>query len=277
MAGTRGKPAGARKRRPAENARSPGSTPKAKKNGPRAKPRAAPAKPRTAGSSAKPRTAASPARKPRRPQATTASEPIATRQLLAQRAAELALIGAIQQGITEKLAFQSIIDMVGDKLRTLFRTDDLSISWLDEQANLVRTLYSYERGRPLTVPPQTPRSGGMYEAFRRTRAAVVLRSNAEYARWGDTASVPSTELSKSMILVPMFSGERLLGNINIENYERENAFSPSDVQLLTTVAASLAGALENARLFDETKRDIQHGRFSHISQAPAMQANAGSA
>src|SRR5207249_3685805 len=35
---------------------------------------------------------------------------------------------------------------------------------------------------------------------------------------------------------------------------RENAFSDSDVRLLTTLAGSLSVALENARLFDETKR-----------------------
>src|SRR6187551_1579671 len=46
--------------------------------------------------------------KPRRSQAATvAGSPVATRDLLAQREAELALIGAIQHGITAKLGFQS--------------------------------------------------------------------------------------------------------------------------------------------------------------------------
>ena len=40
----------------------------------------------------------------------------------------------------------------------------------------------------------------------------------------------------------------------MENYERENAFGESEVRLLTTVAASMGVALENARLFDETQR-----------------------
>jgi GAF domain-containing protein/CheY-like chemotaxis protein len=188
--------------------------------------------------------------------ATKVATPAATRELrelLAQREAELALVGAIQQGITARLAFQSIIDLVGDKLRTLFRTDDLSISWFDEQANLVNTFYAYEHGRRLNVPPQAPKPGGMYETVRKTQAPIVLGSPADYARWG-TTPVPGTDLSKSMILVPIFSGERLIGDISVENHERENAFGPSEVQLLKTVAASLTGALENARLFDETQR-----------------------
>ncbi len=42
--------------------------------------------------------------------------------------------------------------------------------------------------------------------------------------------------------------------IGIENYEKENAFGESEIRLLTTIAASLGTALENARLFDETQR-----------------------
>ena len=42
--------------------------------------------------------------------------------------------------------------------------------------------------------------------------------------------------------------------IVLENYERENAFGESEVRLLSTVAASMGVALENARLFDETQR-----------------------
>ena len=199
--------------------------------------------------------AATAANKPRRPQATAvATRPVAKRELLAQREAELGLLGAIHHGITAKLGFESIIDLVGDRLRTLFQTDNLSISWLDERTNLVHTLYGYEQGRRFTIEPQPPRPGGMYDTVRKTRTALVLGSPGDYARLGLTTPVPGTHLSKSLILVPIFGGERLLGDITLEDHDRRNAFGASDVQLLTTVAASLAGALENARLFDETQR-----------------------
>jgi GAF domain-containing protein len=42
--------------------------------------------------------------------------------------------------------------------------------------------------------------------------------------------------------------------ISLQNLDREDAFSEQDVRLLSTLAASLSVALENARLFDETKR-----------------------
>ena len=61
-------------------------------------------------------------------------------------------------------------------------------------------------------------------------------------------------MSRSGVAVPIFAGERLLGIIALENHERDNAFGEAEVRLLSTVAASMGVALENARLFDETQR-----------------------
>ena len=70
------------------------------------------------------------------------------------------------------------------------------------------------------------------------------------------------------------SGDRVTGVIALEHLEKD-AFSETDERLLSTLATSLGVALENARLFDETKRllaetneraaelalinDVQHG------------------
>ena len=54
--------------------------------------------------------------------------------------------------------------------------------------------------------------------------------------------------------VPLISGGQVNGTIRLENYEREFAYSESDVSLLQTLANSMSVALENARLFDETNR-----------------------
>ncbi|MCI0552828.1 MAG: GAF domain-containing protein, partial [Anaerolineae bacterium] len=58
-----------------------------------------------------------------------------------ERVAELQIINSIQQGLAAELDFQAIVDLVGDKLREVFNTPDLSITWHDEKANLIHTLY----------------------------------------------------------------------------------------------------------------------------------------
>src|SRR5213076_1172554 len=52
----------------------------------------------------------------------------------------------------------------------------------------------------------------------------------------------------------ILASDRALGMIAMEDYERENTYGEAEVRLLSTVAASMGVALENARLFDETQR-----------------------
>jgi GAF domain-containing protein len=52
----------------------------------------------------------------------------------------------------------------------------------------------------------------------------------------------------------MLVGDQVTGILSLQNTEKENAFSESDVRLLQTFASSMSVALENARLFDETQR-----------------------
>jgi hypothetical protein len=49
-----------------------------------------------------------------------------------QRAAELAIINSVQEGLAAQLDFQAIIDLVGDKIREIFKTRDMSIALYDK-------------------------------------------------------------------------------------------------------------------------------------------------
>src|SRR4029077_14955818 len=71
-----------------------------------------------------------------------------------QRAAELAIINSIQQGLLAQLDLMAIIDLVGDKLREVFDTGNVTIAWFDERTYAVTPIYTYEHGKRLTdVPP----------------------------------------------------------------------------------------------------------------------------
>jgi GAF domain-containing protein/DNA-binding response OmpR family regulator len=186
----------------------------------------------------------------KRVQKTVPATPVSIEQQLAQRGAELAIINSIQQGLAAELDFQAIVDLVGDKLREVFNTPDFGIMWYDEKSSLVRPLYAYEHGKRLTIPPfPTPTFA---KRIIKTRQPIIARTTADYAKL-EIEPVSGTDQGKSLIIVPIISSDRTLGHIHIENHERENAYGESELRLLTTIAASLGTALENARLFDETQ------------------------
>jgi GAF domain-containing protein/DNA-binding response OmpR family regulator len=179
----------------------------------------------------------------------------ATQRLLKEtedRAAELQIINSIQQGLAAELDFQAIIGLVGDKLRDVVNTSDIGIRWYDEKANLLHYLYEYEHSRRLEIPSHNPEERPIWRRMIETRKPVVWNTSTEGNAL--SPSFEGTDDSKSGAYVPIISNDRILGNIVLENYERENAFGESELRLLTTIAASLGTALENARLFDETQR-----------------------
>ena len=170
-----------------------------------------------------------------------------------QRAAEMAVINSIQQGIAGELSFQAIVDLVGDKLREVLKTGDMGIGWHDPATDLLHNLYVYEHGRRLDVPPFRITPGGPWETMVQTRRHVVYNTVAELQAKSVTL-VPGTDQELSLVRVPIIGNDRVLGYLSVSSFEREHAFGESELRLLTTVAASMGVALENARLFEEIQR-----------------------
>ncbi|MGH8801383.1 MAG: GAF domain-containing protein, partial [Casimicrobiaceae bacterium] len=125
--------------------------------------------------------------------------------------------------------------------------------WRDERTNVVHPLYVYEHGQRLTVPASPYKPDSQIAKALLKGKPVVLKDRAAADAMGIKTS-PGTDTSLSAVFVPILVGERLIANISIESFEREDAFGESEVHLLSTVAASMGVALENARLLDETQR-----------------------
>jgi GAF domain-containing protein len=126
------------------------------------------------------------------------------------------------------------------------------VAGTDAATELVHPLYMYEHGARVDYPAYPARPGGLLEQISRTRQPVVWRTAQEADAISEV--LPGTDRSRSGASVPIISNDRVLGALQLENYERDNAYRESDVRLLTTIAASLGAALENAHLFAETQR-----------------------
>ncbi|MBM3190196.1 MAG: GAF domain-containing protein, partial [Chloroflexi bacterium] len=154
-----------------------------------------------------------------------------------QRAAELAIINSIQEGLASKLEVQAIYDLVGDKIRDIFDAQSVGINTYDWTTGMSCPRYAIERGKRVSDEPRALRPGGLDDYLRRTRQPMLINRNAQEraAEFGLTVH-PGTEMPKSLLFVPLIVGDEVLGVIDLQNLDRENAFSDSDVSLLTTLA-----------------------------------------
>ncbi len=186
------------------------------------------------------------------------------------RNAELAVINSIQHGLVAQLDIHAIVDLVGDKLREVFQSDDLVIVWVDEDALVLTPAYIYERGvRLIYAAPIPLKPESSHGRVLRERRAIAVNTRAEMSG----GPVPGTALPMSLMRAPVIAGGRVIATVGVDNYEREHAFTEGDLRLLETVSTALGLALQSARLFDQTQAALQRQTASAdilrvISQSP---------
>jgi serine phosphatase RsbU (regulator of sigma subunit) len=182
-----------------------------------------------------------------------------------QRNAELAIINSVQEGLASKLDVQAIYELVGDKIRRTFNAQVVTMDTYDPATQFLHNRYYFE--------DNLPHRGTSYLSFGFRKSVIEHHKpiviNSDMPRWMEEYGNPIYfgAQSKSAVFIPMIVGDTVIGVISLQNNDQENAFSDSDVRLLTTLANSMSIALENARLWEQEKlyrkaleRELEIGR-----------------
>ena len=171
-----------------------------------------------------------------------------------QRAAELAIINSVQAGLASQLDIQAIYELVGEKIRDIFEANTVVLATFDLDKNLMYRHYEIEREERHYLEPM-PIPKVWLNFIQQGQPLLVNHHMLETLRQIDPEfKAPAGEIPKCTLTVPIRIQGKLFGAISLQNVDRENAFSESDLHLLETLANSLSVALENARLFNETQR-----------------------
>jgi GAF domain-containing protein/DNA-binding response OmpR family regulator len=180
-----------------------------------------------------------------------------TKRLLTEtdeRAAELAIINSVQEGLAQNLDMQSMYDLVGDKIREIFDAQVVDIGIYHADRATISFPYSIERGARLPDEEIQVEQSYMSRTVLETKQILHIPDIPAWQAENDVAQSIQGEVPLSVVLAPMIVGGEVRGRISLQNLDRTDAFSDADLRLLSTLAGSLSVALENARLFDETKR-----------------------
>ena len=196
-----------------------------------------------------------------------------TKRLLTEtdeRAAELAIINGVQQGLAAELDIQSMYDLVGDKIQGIFDAQVVDIALYDYEVGVVHYPYTIERG--VRFPDEPTEISGPIREFIDSRMPRVVNDVPAWEIEHGPMLIVQGEPPLSLVRVPMMIGGDVRGSISLQNLDHTNAFSESDVRLLSTLAASLSVALENARLIHETRqRVVELDTVNQVGQAIASQ------
>jgi GAF domain-containing protein len=89
--------------------------------------------------------------------------------------------------------------------------------------------------------------------------------------WEQDLASPSSSSGRSprsrCSSLPAHLGDEVRGRISLQNLDRTNAFTDTDVRLLSTLASGLGVALENARLVHETRQRNAELALINLAQA----------
>ncbi len=89
-------------------------------------------------------------------------------------------------------------------------------------------------------------------AISQKQARIALDVGQEPVRFNN----PLLPYTRSEIALPLIVGDRVLGVLDVQS-TRESAFRQEDIETLQSMANQVAVALENARLFQETRQRLQ--------------------
>ena len=176
-----------------------------------------------------------------------------TKRLLGEadeRAAELTVINEIGEALARQLEFDAIIQLVGERVRALFAVQSAFIALHDPVTNLITFPYDLDEGLPFDRGSM-PLGPGLTSTVIVTGRSLRIGSEAEQEAAGALQAGGADTVS--WLGAPITGANRVIGVLGLERLE-EHAFTQADERVVSTLASSMGVALENARLFDETKR-----------------------
>ena len=186
-----------------------------------------------------------------------ASLTLETARLSAQtetRARQLATSAQVSQFATSVLDLDVLLPRLVDLMRDAFGYDHVQVFLMDrELQNAVLRASTGAAGRALlginhslakgsnSVIGQTVATGQPVIALDTGRSDVVHRPN------------PYLPDTRSELALPLIVQDQVVGALDVQS-NRPNAFDQADVTVLTTLAAQIAVAIDNARLFHQSER-----------------------
>ena len=171
-----------------------------------------------------------------------------------QRADELSTLLDIGLAVTSGLEMDKILRALLEKCQHVLPIEAFYIATYDNETEMIGFPLFYDKGEITTLPPHNiHQSPGLTGYVIQTRQMLYVPDalNEEAMRKYNIVDFGG-DPSRSYVGVPLLVGDRVVGVISMQ-CSQSNAYHPDQIRLLETIATQAAGAIENARLFEEVR------------------------
>jgi PAS domain S-box-containing protein len=187
-----------------------------------------------------------------------------------RRLRELSVLKDISSAISATMDLHVMLENLRHELGQAIDVSTSMFGLYDEKVDLLTAAVCYDRGRHVHIAPAAPSDDASGWAIR-NRQPLLLHTLEQCRRIGfndfgfsmfDVRSpqsgprLPDVEIAQSFLVVPILTGDTVLGVINIQSYT-PYAFDQDDLRFVLTVANQMAVTISNVHLFIERGRRIE--------------------
>ena len=169
---------------------------------------------------------------------------------------QLRTLSRIGQALSSTVRFEDLLRVIYEQTSLLVDARSFYLAINDERRNEIAFPLYYDRGIATTISPH--RGGkGLTGYVISTRQPLLLQGGNVGEQMQELGIELVGELAQSWLGIPLIAADKVVGMISIQSYDSPFAFNDGDIQLLSTVASQAAQALENARLFTESRESVR--------------------
>ncbi|MGB8261102.1 MAG: SpoIIE family protein phosphatase [Terracidiphilus sp.] len=189
---------------------------------------------------------------------------------VSRQAQTLQVLNEIATDLTSILDLKPLLERVGQLLRRLIDYKMFTIMLLDERGEMLLTRYAWRFGYAHAPLRRIPVNSGLVGAAVREWRLINVPDVSKDPRY-----VEMNPETRSELIVPLFHKGRVIGVLDLE-HTRTGFFHEEHERVLTTLAAQVAIAIENARLYQavrnqelQLERDIAMAREVQLRLLPS--------
>ncbi len=178
-----------------------------------------------------------------------------------QREKTLELLNDISREMTSILSLDELLTRTAELVRRVIEYQLFSVLMLNEAGDKLEHRLSVKQGEHVHIKHDIPVGKGITGAAMAQREAVVVKDVREDKRYIEVNPDVRSELA-----VPLVHQDQVLGVLDLE-HTRKGYYTERHARTMSTLAAQMAVAIANARLYQKVVRaERQMERDLHMAQ-----------